>query len=121
MRIKKKSTRLLLMLRGGAPGQTEKMTQPEKERVPAFTEALQLSFNSKPFFHLHSPYSSGIDNLRKVHFLSTVCGCVSHCLVPWTSVDFFLYIVGQHGSFPIRPSAAPPTLHACQLVTSFLS
>lgn len=51
------------MLRRGAPGQTEKMTQPRKEKVPAFTEAVLLSFNLKPFFFLRSSYSSGIDDL----------------------------------------------------------
>lgn len=74
------------MLRRGAPGHTE-MTQPGKEKEAAFTEALLLAFNFKPFFLLHIPYSSGIDNLRKVHFLSmwscqSLSGSMDICWFP---------------------------------------
>lgn len=75
-----------LMLRGDAAGQTEKMTQLRKERVPVFTEAVRLSFNLKPFFFLSSSNSSATDdlwNLAKVYIF--VC-------VVMTSVDFLLSV-----------------------------
>ena len=108
-----------LMLRRGAAGQTEKMTQPRKEKVPAFTEAPLLSFNSRPFFPPPQPLLKWHRQPQK-KYISCLCGRVSHCLLLWTSVDFAPYIVCLPGSFPIAPSAslsASTCLSACHTVS----
>ena len=68
------------MLRRGAAGQTEKMTEPRKEEVPGFTGAMLISVTVKPIFQLlRTLNSGGTHNLRKVNLLSfwscqTLCG-----------------------------------------------
>lgn len=72
------------------------------------------------FFLLHSLYSSGINNLRKVHFLS-MWSC-HFCLILWASVDFFPYITlsVSLAAFLSVHVPASQSLHAFQLIISFL-
>lgn len=86
------------MLRRGAPGQTEKMTQPRKERVPASSlkQCCSLSIFETLFFSLHSPYTSGINIFRKstlpVYVVTSVTVCFYGYLLISPSVNLAAFL-----------------------------
>lgn len=93
-------------------------TAKKGKKGQAFTGALLLSFNFKPF---SSPTAlTQVASTTLEEYISCLCGRVSHCLVLWTSVDFFLYIVCLPGSAPICPSAClrvSTCLSACHIIS----
>lgn len=108
------------LTRPDAPGQTEKKTQPMEGRSAIFLNFFLLKHCcSHSISNLTPPPSRVASTTSEEKYISCLCGRVSHCLLLWTSVDFFHYIA-LSVYLPALPSVwASHSLHVYQGVISF--